>query len=142
MQKPELERFVRYMIGGGVWFWSGYVIIVYLDDRIPLFWANFTGNAVGITLNFVAQRYWAFTSARAPKLLTTTRRYLIYTALNAFGLNFLILSELKRIGIEPKFGQFIAAAFFAIWNYAWYKSWVFRGQTNRSTAESTISRSK
>ncbi len=127
-QRRELTRFGEYMVGGGVWFWSGYIIIVVLADKIPLFWANFIGNAVGITLNFLIERYWAFKSNRPTTLMVATRRYVVYTALNAFLLNYLILQGLRNLGIEPKFGQFIAAGFFTIWNYIWYKTWVFRGQ--------------
>ncbi len=118
----------EYMVGGGVWFWSGYVIIVFLNGRVPLFWANFAGNAVGITLNFIIERYWVFKTNRPAKLTVTTWRYIIYTALNAFLLNYLILAGLNSVGIEPKFGQFIAAGFFTVWNYIWYKAWVFKGQ--------------
>lgn len=127
-QQKELKRFAEYMVGGGIWFWSGYIIIVFLNDKVPLFWANFAGNAVGITLNFIVERYWVFKASRPATLLVASRRYIIYTALNAFLLNYLILQVLKNGGIEPKFGQFIAAGFFTVWNYIWYKAWVFRGQ--------------
>lgn len=127
-QRTEAKRFVEYMVGGGVWFWSGYIIIVFLNGRVPLFWANFAGNAVGITLNFIIERYWVFKTKRPAALTVTTWRYIVYTTLNAFLLNYLILAALKRVGIEPKFGQFIAAGFFTVWNYIWYKAWVFKGQ--------------
>lgn len=127
-QQKELKRFAEYMVGGGIWFWSGYIIIIFLNDKVPLFWANFAGNAVGITLNFMVERYWVFKASRPATLMVASRRYIIYTVLNAFFLNFLILQSLKGIGIEPKFGQFIAAGFFTVWNYLWYKLWVFRGQ--------------
>ncbi len=125
----ELRRFAEYMIGGGLWFWSGYVIIVYLNGKIPLFWANFAGNLVGITLNFVVERYWVFKTNKPTKLGVATWRYIIYTALNAFALNYLILLVLRNNGIQPAIGQFIASGFFTIWNYFWYKVWVFKGQT-------------
>ncbi len=128
-QKTEIARFTEYMIGGGLWFWSGYVIIVFLNGRLPLFWVNFIGNAVGITLNFIVERYWAFKTSRPSTLIVASRRYIIYTILNAFLLNYLILAVLKNhYNIQPKIGQFIAAAFFTVWNYIWYKLWVFRGQ--------------
>lgn len=114
------------MVGGGVWFWSGYIIIVALHGHLPLFWVNFIGNGVGITLNFLVQRFWAFKSDKPGTLMVATWRYVIYTALNAFLLNYLILAGLEQIGIEPKFGQFIAAGFFTFWNYVWYKAWVFK----------------
>lgn len=127
-QKREVKRITEYLISGGVWFWSGYVIIIVLDDVIPLFYANFIGNAVGITLNFILERYWVFKTSRSSALFVATRRYIIYTALNAFLLNYLILQGLRDIGIEPEIGQFIASAFFTVWNYIWYRAWVFRGQ--------------
>jgi putative flippase GtrA len=129
-QRLELKRIAEYMVGGGLWFWSGYIIIVLLYGRVPLFWANFIGNAVGITLNFMIERYWVFKTSRPASLLVASRRYIIYTALNAFLLNYLILAALNQVGIVPKFGQFVAAAFFTVWNYIWYKAWVFRGKAH------------
>lgn len=126
-KKLELIRFVEYMVSGGVWFWSGYVLIILLDDVVGLFLANLIGNAVGITLNFLLERYWVFKTKSPAKLAITTRRYIIYTALNAFLLNYLILKVLKDHGIDVAIGQFIAAAFFTFWNYFWYKVYVFRG---------------
>lgn len=114
------------MVGGGVWFWSGYVLIVLLDDHIGLFAANLIGNAVGITLNFIIQRFLAFRTKRPTNIVLSAWRYVIYTALNAFLLNFLILYALREYaGLKPEIGQFIASGFFTVWNYIWYKLWVF-----------------
>lgn len=134
-QKQEAKRIVEYFISGGVWFWSGYILIVLLDNHIGLFWANMVGNGVGLTLNFMLERYWVFKTKRPTKLFIATRRYIVYTALNAFLLNYFILKVLKDNGIEPEFGQFIASAFFTFWNYFWYKVYVFKGleQTPRRT---------
>lgn len=126
MQK-SLVQIAEYMFSGGVWFWSGYILIVLLDDHIGLFLANFIGNAVGISLNFLLERYWVFRTNRPAKLGVIAGRYLFYTALNAFLLNYLILYLLNLRGIKPEIGQFIASGFFTIWNYYWYKVWVFKG---------------
>ncbi len=121
-----IVQMIEYMISGGVWFWSGYILIVLLDDHIGLFAANFVGNAVGITLNFLLQRYWVFRTKRPAKIAFTARRYIIYTALNAFLLNYAILYGLEEFaGLKPEIGQFIASGFFTFWNYLWYKLWVF-----------------
>jgi putative flippase GtrA len=127
-QRKEATRFVEYMIGGGVWFWSGYVIIVVLDGHIGLFWANVLGQTVGLSLNFLIERYWAFKTKRPAALLVATKRYIVYTIVNAFGLNYLILLGLRNVGIDPAIGQFIASAFFTVWNYYWYKVYVFKGK--------------
>jgi putative flippase GtrA len=126
--KSEITRVIEYFISGGVWFWSGYVLIVLLDNHIGLFWANFIGNAVGITLNFLLERYWVFKTNRPAKLAIAAKRYVVYTALNAFLLNYFILLGLREVlGIQPEIGQFIASAFFTVWNYIWYKVYVFKG---------------
>lgn len=119
-------QFVEYLISGGVWFWSGYILIVLLDEPLGLFWANLIGNAVGITLNFLLQRFWVFKTKKDAKIAFTAGRYVVYTLLNAFLLNYLILYALKEYaGLGPEIGQFIASGFFTFWNYFWYKVWVF-----------------
>lgn len=122
----ELTRVVEYFISGGAWFWSGYILIVLLDDVVGLFLANLIGNGVGLTINFFLNRYWVFKGKRQSSLETATSRYIIYTTLNAFVLNYLILLGLKSVGIKPEIGQFIASGFFTVWNYVWYKMWVFK----------------
>lgn len=135
-----LVQFGEYLVGGGVWFWSGYVIIVVFDDIIGLFLANLIGNTVGITLNFLVQRFWAFKTKKADKIAFTAGRYIIYTALNAFLLNYLILYGLREYaGLKPEIGQFIASGFFTFWNYFWYKVWVF---PEKSPHRATVVRPK
>ncbi len=132
--KSELQRFVEYFVSGGVWFWSGYIIIVTFDGIIGLFLANLIGNAVGISLNFLLERYWVFKTKKPAKLAIAAKRYVVYTALNAFLLNYLILLGLRDgLGIQPEFGQFIASAFFTGWNYFWYKVYVFKGMEDKKT---------
>jgi len=125
-QIVELKRIVEYFISGGAWFWSGYILIVLLDDIVGLFLANLIGNGVGLTINFFLNRYWVFSGRRQASLETATWRYVIYTGLNAFVLNYLILLSLRNVGIKPEIGQFIASGFFTVWNYIWYKAWVFK----------------
>lgn len=126
-KRKLLVQFAEYMFTGGVWFWSGYILIVLLDNHIGLFAANFVGNAVGITLNFLLERYWVFKTKKQAKLSVMAKRYVIYTALNAFLLNYAILYALEEFaGLKPEIGQFIASAFFTGWNYYWYKNWVFK----------------
>ncbi len=124
--KNEIWRFAEYMVSGGAWFWSGYILIVLLDNHIGLFLANLVGNAVGITINFLLQRYWVFSKNKdSAQLGASAKRYVVYTVLNAFLLNYLILLGLQNVGIKPEFGQFIAAGFFTGWNYFWYKVYIF-----------------
>ena len=129
--KSEAQRIFEYFVSGGVWFWSGYILIVWLDGPLGLFVANLIGNGVGMTLNFLLERYWVFKTKRSAKLAIAAKRYIIYTMLNAFLLNYAILEVLQRNGIGTEIGQFISAGFFTIWNYIWYKLYVFKGMEAR-----------
>jgi len=128
MKKTELVKIAQYLVSGGAWFWTGYFMIVALTPVIGLWWANILGNTVGITLNFVLQRYWVFKGSKKTKTTTVSGRYIVYTLLNAFLLNYLILLGLREVGVPVFIGQFVASGFFTIWNYFWYKTWVFKEQ--------------
>lgn len=126
-QRKELIRIAEYLVSGGAWFWSGYILIVLFTPIIGLWWANVLGNGVGITLNFILERNWVFTASKKRDTTEVTTRYVVYTALNSFLLNYLILYGLRNLGIPVAIGQFIASGFFTFWNYFWYKTWVFKG---------------
>lgn len=128
-QKRELTQFASYMVSGGAWFWSGYFIIVFMTPVIGLWWANLLGNGVGVTLNFILQRYWVFDQKKRQPLGAVTWRYIIYTGVN-FIFNYYILLALEHFGVPVAIGQFIASGFFTIWNFIWYRAWVFKGATN------------
>ena len=126
-QHARLIQFAEYMIAGGAYFWVGYGIFFVADKGLHwnLFGATMAANITGWTVNFLLQRYWVF---KNPKLREhmgqTTGRYMVITLVD-FGLNYLILLGLKKIGITPYIGQFISSGFFTGWNYLWYRFWVF-----------------
>lgn len=124
-------QFLKYMVGGGVYFWTGYLIfaIGYSGFHISWLWAKMIADAVGWTLNYVIQRYWAFAN---PKLnaqqVKVTGRYLMLTVLN-FLIDYSIVASLKHFGLTPYVGLFISSGFFTIWNYLWFRFFVFRVQS-------------
>lgn len=120
-----LIQVAEYLVAGGAWFWSGYFIIVFLTPVIGLWWANLIGNGVGLTVNFILERYWVFEGGKKRKVTEVSTRYIIITAVN-FLLNYLILKGLLNVGISVAIGQFISAGFFTVWNYLWYRFWVFK----------------
>ncbi|MDQ5972159.1 MAG: hypothetical protein QG553_318 [Patescibacteria group bacterium] len=128
-QRLELVRIAEYLVSGGAYFWSAYILIVFLTPVIGLWWANLIGNGVGVTLNFILERYWVFTSSKSRNLTYVTGKYVIYTAAN-FLLSYVILRSLQEVGIVVAIGQFISAGFFTVWNYFWYRNWVFKGKPN------------
>jgi len=124
----EFKRLAAYSITGGAWFWSGYLTFALCDQVFgwSLWWAKLAANLVGITINFILERVWVFDRGRRNKRLTiVTERYLILTLIN-FVIDYLIVRVLKdQFGISPYIGQFVSAGFFWMWNYLWYKYWVF-----------------
>jgi putative flippase GtrA len=128
-QRPEVVRIVQYMISGGAYFWSGYIVFFIADQwlGLNLWWAKLAANLTGWTVNFLLQRYWVFNSSSLKgKQTQVTSRYVAITALN-FILDYLIVRGLKSLGLTPYLGQFVSAGFFTVWNYLWYKLWVFKG---------------
>lgn len=126
-QQKEVTRIAEYMVSGGAYFWAGYVTF-FLFDKIlgtTFFWAKSVSTLVGWTVNYLLQRYWAFNNPKLKAHQTeVTARYVTITLVD-FVLDFLLVLGLKEAGITPYIGQFISAGFFTVWNYAWYKYWVF-----------------
>lgn len=120
-------QFLEYMISGGAYFWVGYGILNYLYYALhwSLWWATLLSNVVGWTVNYILQRFWVFNNkALKQQQAHTTGRYIFITLVD-FVLNYFILVGLRGVGITPAIGQFISSAFFTVWNYFWYRFWVF-----------------
>jgi putative flippase GtrA len=65
-----------------------------------------------------------------------TTRYAIITLVD-FLVDYLIVYGLKSVGITPYIGQFFSAGFFTVWNYVWYRWWVFPEQFKKHTRAKT-----
>lgn len=126
-QKVNLVQLKQYLISGGAFFCSGYLVFFLLDKQFgwSLWWAKLLANVVGWIVNYTLQRYWVFNNPKLAKHQTeVTRRYALITIVN-FLLDYGIVASLKYAGLTPYIGQFIAAGFFTVWNYFWYRFWVF-----------------
>ncbi len=120
-------QFVEYMVSGGVYFWTGYAAFALFWSVFhwSLWWATIISNLIGWSVNFVLQRYWVFKNPHLKDQMTkVTGRYIFITLVD-FVMNYYILYGLKLVGISPYIGQFISSAFFTVWNYLWYRFWVF-----------------
>jgi putative flippase GtrA len=126
-QRKTAIQFGKYLAGGNLYFWSGYAIFALGYSVLHLWWlwAKIAADAVGWTLNYLAQRYWAFSSGH-PHLseMQHVSRYLFIETIG-FILDYAIIAGLKAVGITPYIGFFISAGFFTIWSFLWYKYWVF-----------------
>jgi len=127
------KRFIEYFISGGAYFWSGYAIfaVAYSGLHWNLWWAKLAANIFGWTVNYLLQRFWVFKNPSLAKHRTeVTGRYIFITLLD-FVLDYLIVSWLKGWGLTPYLGQFASSGFFTVWNYLWYRNWVFTNRIHR-----------
>lgn len=114
-------------MGGTVYFWSGYLVFAFCFSGLGWDWlpAKIMADITGWTLNYLVQRYWAFNTPRLKgHEERTVGRYSLLTAVNLL-LDYVIIAALKAVGISPYIGFFISAGFFTVWNYFWYRFWVF-----------------
>jgi putative flippase GtrA len=125
--KDQAKQFAKYMSGGTLYFWVGYGVFalcysVFGWDWLP---AKILADAIGWSLNYVVQRYWAFNSDHL-KLseMQHVGRYITIESIG-FVLDYLIIFGLNSVGVTPYIGFFISAGFFTVWSYLWYKYWVF-----------------
>lgn len=126
----EVKRITEYLVSGGAFFWSGYAAFFLFDKVLgwSLWWATSVSYLIGWVVNFLLQRYWVFDNPKLKKHeIEVTGRYLLISLVNV-PINYAILAGLKSIGITPYIGQFVSSGFFTVWNYLWYKLWVFRTQ--------------
>jgi len=127
VKKPKnLSQFLKYMVGGNVYFWSGYAIFAVGYSALHLWWlwAKIASDIVGWSANYLVQRYWAFAGQHHLREIEHIYRYLFIESIG-FILDYAIIGGLKAIGITPYIGFFISAGFFTVWSYLWYKYWVF-----------------
>jgi putative flippase GtrA len=122
----ELPRFVKYLAGGWLYFWVGYAVFALCYSGLGWDWlpSKILADAIGWSLNYLVQRFWAFSDRVTLSEMQHATRYV---AIESFGfvLDYLIIWGLKSIGITPYIGFFISAGFFSVWSYLWYKYWVF-----------------
>jgi putative flippase GtrA len=137
--RRELVRIGEYLVSGGLYFWTGYAVFFVADKFLGfnLFWAKLAANLCGWTVNYLLQRFWVFNNPRLTKhKVDVTGRYMVITLVN-FGLDYLIVAGLKQLGISPYIGQFVSAGFFTVWNYIWYKTWVFAAHVHHRPRSNT-----
>jgi putative flippase GtrA len=122
------EQFGKYLVGGGVYFWTGYATfaIFYSGFGRGVALSKVAADTVGLSLNFLVQRWWAFRKGRGPQNVRHSGPR--YTALVVIDLiiDYGIVLGLASAGVTPYAGQFISAGFMTGWNWLWYKYWVFK----------------
>jgi putative flippase GtrA len=127
-QNKVIIQFAEYMIGGGIYFWGGMATFAVCFELLHFNWFISKGIAdiLGWSANFAIQRYWAFYS---PKLKGKDRQVIFrYVFINAIDLifDYAIVAAFIYNGITPYAGFVASASFTTVWDYLWYKFWVFK----------------
>ncbi len=123
-----LVQFMKYMVGGGVYFWGGLIIFAICFNGLGWGWfpSKILADIVGWSANYMIQRYWAFIDDR---LKGQDRRVLFkYIFINGIALlfDYGIVGGLYSLGISPYVGFFVSSGLTTIWDYLWYRFWVFK----------------
>ncbi|HLB66342.1 MAG TPA: GtrA family protein [Candidatus Saccharimonadales bacterium] len=126
-QQKLITQLVEYMISGGAYFWIGYGVFALCWSILGwnLWWAKLAANLIGWSVNFILQRYWVFRNPHLKGHMGEVTGRFIFITLVDFLLDYLIVYGLVQIGITPYIGQFASSGFFTVWNYFWYRFWVF-----------------
>ncbi len=127
-RRKLLVQFMEYMVGGGVYFWSGLAVFATLYNGFHWhwFWAKVMADIIGWSLNFAIQRYWAFYD---PRLKGQDRRVVFrFVLVNFIDLfwDYGIVAAIIKAGITPYAGFVVSAGFTTVWDYLWYRFWVFK----------------
>ncbi len=138
----EYIRIAEYLFSGGAYFWTGYLVFLGIDKGLhgSFFWAKSLSTLTGWLVNYGLQRYLVFKNNKLKEHQTEVNiRYAVITLID-FVLDYFIVFWLKGIGITPYIGQFASAGFFTIWNYLWYRFWVFPTKFTKHKAMLTAPR--
>ncbi|HVX24290.1 MAG TPA: GtrA family protein [Candidatus Saccharimonadales bacterium] len=124
--RKVITQFGKYMVGGSLYFWVSYAVFAICYSGFGWNWlsSKILADAIGWTLNYVVQRFWAFGEQHHLSEMQHVGRYLTIESIG-FVLDYLIIWGLRAIGITPYVGFFLSAGFFTIWSWLWYKYWVF-----------------
>lgn len=133
LTKPEIKRFLKYMAGGGLYFWVGYGVFATCYSGLGWDWlpSKILADIIGWSLNYVVQRFWAFSDQAHLSEMQHAGRYVFIESVG-FVLDYAMIWGLNAVGVSPYIGFFIASGFFTVWSYLWYKYWVFPAKTLRS----------
>jgi hypothetical protein len=131
LRNEKSRRITEYMISGGAFFWSGYVVLLGINWWLgeEYLWLSTTASYI---VGWVCElRFCSATGCfNNPRLAKhqseVTTRYVIISAVN-LALNYVIIEAWVFVRLFlSRVGPFVASGFFSpSGNYFWYKLWVF-----------------
>jgi len=125
-----LIQFAEYMVGGGVYFWGGMAVFALCYEVFHWHWgvSKVLADIIGWSANYGIQRYWAFYDSR---LKGQDRRVVFrFVLVNGVDIiiDYAIVGSFIHFGLTAYAGFFASAAFTTVWDYLWYRFWVFKPQ--------------
>ncbi|MGH7234582.1 MAG: GtrA family protein, partial [Candidatus Saccharimonadales bacterium] len=105
----EIKRYIKYLAGGGLYFWIGYGIFAIGYSGLHWGWlpSKIAADAIGWSTNYAVQRFWAFSDRIHLSEMQHAGRYIFIESIG-FVMDYLIIFGLKSIGISPYIGFFIS----------------------------------
>lgn len=111
-----------------MFFVVGYLVfaILYGVFHWPWLPAKLLADFLGWSANFAIQYFVAFGDERkGQKTHAVAGKFTAISLLNLL-IDYAIVGGLNWLGVTPFIGLFVAAGFFTIWKWLWYKNWVFK----------------
>lgn len=120
------KRF-RYLVTGGTSFiaeYGSFLALVYIAAN-SAWLSQAISYCIGLVVNFLLLRYWAFRDAKSDKIGGHLSKYLVLVAFN-LPTTSLLMGALTDHGIQPFISKIIVVAAAALWNYAIYDKIIFK----------------
>jgi putative flippase GtrA len=130
--KKIFAQFVIFNLGGLSFFVIGYVAFIILYGLFHWAWlpAKILADFLGWSINFAIQYFWAFREeTKGHKAHEVTAKFTAVSLMN-LGIDYAIVALLAWVGVSPFIGLIIAANFFTVWKWVWYKHYVFRPKSS------------
>lgn len=122
-------EFIKLQLAGNILFWVTYAGFFVLHELLG--WADLsalaTASIVAHLCFFIADKEWVFNDKTGQrKTGVEVVRFILFMGMNYF-INLGIIAGLdKYFDVSPYIGQFVAAAFFTVWNFVGLRFWVFQ----------------
>lgn len=128
LKHRRIVQFFEFLVGGSVYFWVGLGVFSVLYHVFDQGWllAKICADVIGLTLSFLIQRYWAFYDKRlANQDLSVIIKFYFINGID-FIFDYGIVALVVSAGITPYVGFVVSAAYTTVWDYFWYRFWVFK----------------
>lgn len=126
LTRSDSTRFMKYLVGGSIYFWVGYGVFALCYSGFGWKWfpAKVLSDVIGWSLNYLVQRFWAFSDHIHLSEMQHAGRYVFIESIG-FVLDYALIGGLYAVGVSPYIGFVISGIFFTFWSFLWYKYWVF-----------------